>query len=211
MAVILLIRHGETDQAGVRLSGRLPEVHLNSTGTRQAERLAAELALMEVEQIYSSPLERARETAAPSAQRLSLPVLVEDKFNEMDFGQWTGCSFAELAARPQWRQFNLLRSTTRIPGGELMAEVQIRMVAGLLEIAGRSPEAVIAVFSHCDPIRAALAFFTGMAIDFFQRLVISPGSISLVKLNEYETRVAVINHTGDLSVWLEENRSRQWD
>lgn len=210
MATFLLIRHGDTDQVGISISGRLPGVHLNSTGLRQAERLGVDLFAIEAEVIYSSPLERTRESAAPAAGRLGLPVRVEERFNEIDFGDWTGCTFEELQTRPLWRQYNLARGTTRIPGGELMAEVQARMVAGLLELAASHPGAVIAVFSHGDPIRAALAYFAGISLELFKGLVISPGSISMLKVNEAETRIAAINHTGDLAAWLQENRNRAW-
>jgi probable phosphoglycerate mutase len=193
VSTFYLIRHAENDWVGKRIAGWLPEVHLNEQGRAQAEVLAERLARSGIGAIYSSPLERAVETAAPLARRLGLEVQTSDAIGEVHFGDWTGCDLAALEADPRWRWFNTFRSGARIPGGELMIETQTRFVAELERLRDREPGGTVAVVSHGDPIKAALAHYAGIQLDLFHRLEISPASVSVVVLEEWGPRLLRIN------------------
>ena len=178
---------------GHSLSGRLPGVHLNEAGRRQAEDLAEHLNRKGIQQLWSSPLERARETAAPLAKRLALKVQPSEALTDLDFGDWTNRPIAELQPLPQWQQWNLFRAGVRIPNGELMTEVQGRMVGELERLSRASPEACIALFTHNDPIRAVLAHYLGMPLDLMQRLEIDPASVSILELSPWGARLCGAN------------------
>lgn len=198
MAVFLLIRHGAIDALGKTLVGRLPGVGLNPQGLSQAERLAERLATVPIEQLFSSPLQRARQTAAPIARRLNLEVQVRAELDEIDCGLWQGRTFQELDGLPKWRQFNTFRSGTRIPGGELISEAQARMVGLLEDLRARFPQAVMALVGHGDPIKAALAYYAGISLDFMLRIEISPASVSILSITDWGPQLLCLNHTGDL-------------
>ena len=193
MTTFLLIRHGLTDAVGKTITGRLPGVHLNDTGRKQADELPARLAGWKIDAICSSPLERALETADPLARRLRLKVAVYDALDEVDFGAWSGTTIEQLNQLPEWRLYNTFRSSTRAPGGELATEVQTRMVAVLAGLARQHPEQTVAAFSHADPIRLALVHFLGMPIDLMHRLEIRPASLSVVRLADWGPQVVSIN------------------
>src|SRR5689334_11122571 len=137
MTTILLIRHGETDANGKLLAGWTPGWHLNARGRQQAERLAELLAKAPLEAVYTSPLERAIETAEPIARSRGLAPLVLDDLGEMRVGEWEGKTFAELDGREEWQRFNRQRSSVRPPGGESMMETQLRMLGQLECLTGR--------------------------------------------------------------------------
>ena len=196
MTRLYLIRHGNTDWVGRVLAGRAPGIALNAEGREQAARLPDRLAGVPIDKIVSSPLERARETAAPLAARLGLEVEVRDGVTEVDYGDWTGRTFAEVGPDPLWRRYDATRSVTRIPGGELALEVQARVVAELERLARETPDGVVAVVSHGDPIKSALAHVVGSPLDLIQRLEISPASVSVVELGDRGPRVLCVNDTG---------------
>ena len=200
MTRFLLIRHAATDSVGKRLSGRTPGVHLNEEGRVQAQKLAERLAHLPVAAIYSSPLERAVETAAPVEKLLQIRNVTAEDFLEIEFGEWTNCAFGELAGQPQFRRFNLFRSCTRIPGGELMLEAQLRMVAGLEKLRTRHPDQLVAVISHSDLIKASVAYYAGIHLDMFQRIEISPASVSIVEIGEDNARILLLNDTGGIKI-----------
>jgi broad specificity phosphatase PhoE len=196
VAVFLLIRHGHNDSIGHRIVGRSSGIGLNRRGQEEAEILATRLAGIPLEAIYSSPLERCQETALPTSRRLGLPIQTLEALYEIDFGDWTGLSFAQLNKLSRWRQFNTFRSGTRIPGGELMAEVQARMVGGIEELRRQNPDGVMALFSHGDPIKTAIAHYAGFPLDLMLRYEISVASISIVDIRDSGPRILCINHTG---------------
>jgi probable phosphomutase (TIGR03848 family) len=198
MTTFLLIRHATTDMTDRAVVGWMPNVHLNQKGQEQAERLAGRLAQVPIVAIYSSPLERAFETAAPIAKRLSLQISICEEIGEIQFGDWTGRNFQELDDMSKWKQFNLFRSGTRIPGGELMLEVQARIVVILEQLRERHPSDVVAVVSHGDVVKAAVAHYAGIHLDLFQRIEISPASVSVVVVNDYGPRILRINDTGEM-------------
>jgi len=196
---ILLIRHGINDYVKARrLAARTPGVHLNEEGLAQAATLADRLAAASLAAIYSSPLERARETAAPLAERLAFTVQILDGVKETDCGEWTGQSLDELSKLDLWRQVQGCPSLFRFPGGESFAEIQARMVAALEALRAAHPGQTIAVFSHADPIKLAVAFYTGMPLDLFQRLDVAPASISELEFVPCRPRLARLNDCAHL-------------
>lgn len=196
MTNFLLIRHGLNDAVGHRLSGRLPGLHLNDVGRAQAAGLPARLAQWKIDAIYASPLERTMETAGPTAEHLGLPIWTDIRFAEFDYGDWSGMTIEQLTPREDWKRFVRLRSGTRAPHGESIAEVQARMLAALLELAEKHALQTIAVFSHADAIRAALMHVLGIPADHIQRIDIQPASISVVRLQETFPIVLGVNLVG---------------
>jgi probable phosphoglycerate mutase len=198
MTTFLLIRHALNDTVGRRVAGWQAGIRLNGEGRGQAERLSSRLSVAPLAAVYSSPLERALETAGAVARAHRLEFRSADEFGEMRFGEWTGRSFRELDEDPLWRQFNTFRSGTRPPGGETMLEVQARMLAGLERLCERHPDKTVAVVSHGDPIKSVIAHFAGMPLDFFLRLEVSPASVSVVSVGMYGPQILLVNDTGEL-------------
>jgi broad specificity phosphatase PhoE len=196
MTKFLLIRHATTDSVGKRLSGRKPDVHLNDVGNEEAKQLAVRLKGIHIDAIYCSPLERALETAAPVARMIDQPCAVSDDFLEINYGAWTDCTFEELQSDPQFKHFNTFRSVTRIPGGETMLEAQARIITGMEKLSLKHKNETVAIFSHSDLIKSAVAYYAGISLDMFHRLEISPASISLVNLFEDSVKIGYINNTG---------------
>jgi len=193
-ARILLIRHASVDPLGKAIAGRGAGVHLNEQGRLEAEQLVERLSATKLEAIYCSPMERTRETAEPVARSKQLEVLTSDEFTEIDFGEWTGKTFGELDKLPEWHRFNQCRSIGRIPGGESMLEVVQRMVRGIEAVSERHRRGMVAIFSHCDPIRAALVHYMGMNLDGMLRLTVAPASISAVDVEPCGARLLALNN-----------------
>lgn len=193
MTTFFLIRHANTDAAGKVLVGRKPGVHLNEEGRQQAGRLAAMLSRAPIRAIYSSPLERARETAAPLAEELGLAVNVLEAIAEIDCGEWQDSSIDSLAAGRVWERFNRLRGIARIPGGESMIGVELRMFEAMETLRERHPGETIALVSHGDPIRAALACYLGLPLDMAPRFDVFPASVSTVRIGDGAPVVLGIN------------------
>ena len=185
------------DPVGRSIAGRTPGISLNEVGKRQAEKLAQRLRELPLTAVYSSPLERAAETAAPIARVQGLEVQRLEGFNEIDFGDWTGKSLGELDRLPAWRSFNTFRSGTRIPGGEHMADVLSRSLRDLDKVrqAHSGPGALVSVVSHGDVLRAVLAHALGLSLDFMRRLELSPASISILSAEDDGNRVLQLNGT----------------
>jgi probable phosphomutase (TIGR03848 family) len=202
MALLFLIRHGVTDQTGKRLYGRSPDVHLSDLGREQAEALAARFDGVRLRAVYASPLERCLETAAPLAAAQRLETRTSDGLLEVDYGSWTGRPLANLARTKLWPVVQQLPSQARFPGGESLAEAAARMSAELLRIADAHPRGRVAVVTHGDPIRLAISDLAGAHIDQFQRIMIEPGSVSVVGLRSGALpRIFLVNDTGDLSAY----------
>ncbi len=184
MTTIYLIRHGENDWIGQRLPGWTPGLHLNARGRAQAHRLAELLADVRLEAVYSSPLERARETAAPLARSKSLRVRRRAGLAEMRVGSWQGQRLRSLRRRKLWPVIQFAPSLARFPGGESFVEAQARIAAELHALRGLHPRrnAAIACFSHGDIIKLAVAHVLGLPLDLFQRVLVAPASITVVHL-----------------------------
>lgn len=207
--VLLLVRHGVTDATGKRLYGRSPGVRLSSRGQDQAEAVAGRLAGLPIAAVYSSPLERCRETAAPIARALGLRVRTEAGFLETDMGEWTGRTFAQVRRSRVWRGILAVPSSARFPGGESLAEVQARAVRAAQDVAARHRGRAVVVVSHGDPIRLVLAHVAGLHLDHFQRLEVVPGSVSAVSIGERGSRLLRVNDTGDLADLLSRRTTRR--
>jgi broad specificity phosphatase PhoE len=193
MSTFYLIRHAQHDLLGHVIVGRRPGVHLNAAGLEAAKRLADYLAQKPIHHIFSSPLERARETAEPLSRKLGLELQITPPLLEVDMGDWTGKSTQELDALEDWRKWNTFRSAGRIPHGETMIEIQSRMV-GLIERLRREfPQDDIALFSHGDPIRAAVVYYLGLAMDLLQRLEISTASVTALKIDDWGAKLECLN------------------
>jgi probable phosphoglycerate mutase len=200
MTTLLLVRHGHTDAAGKRLTGRAPGVHLNELGRRQAERLVERLDGVRIDTIVSSPLERCRETAAPLAKARGRAVDVGRAWIEVGYGEWTGRSISQLRRTKLWRRVMFAPSNVRFPGGESLLEVQGRAVDATLDIAARHARGTVVVVSHADVIRLLVAHLAGMHVDHLQRLSIDTASITAVSISDGFPRLLTVNDTGDLAV-----------
>jgi probable phosphoglycerate mutase len=196
---IILIRHASNDYVATgRLAGRTPGVHLNERGRAEAQALAERLAAVPLAAVYSSPLERALETANPIADRQGIPLQVLENLVETDCGEWTGAFVQELTQTELWRILQTAPSFARHPGGESMAEVQVRMVTAVEKLRVWHPGQRVAVVSHSDPIKLVLAFLVGMHIDVFQRLVVDPASISEIEFGSPVPRLVRCNDRAHL-------------
>lgn len=209
MTVLLLIRHGHTDAAGKHLTGWAPGVRLNARGREEAERLVERLDGVPVAAIYSSPLERCRQTAAPLAKARNLPVRVRRGLIEVDYGDWTGRSIRQARRTTLWRAVQHAPSAVRFPGGESLLEVQNRAVAEVRALAAAHRGRAVAVVSHADVIRLLVAHFAGMHADLLQRLIVDPGSVSVVSVGDQIPRLLKLNDTGDLSALRPPKRARR--
>lgn len=196
--LILLVRHGKTPTTGKVLPGRATGLHLSDGGHAQAERVAERLADLPVDAIYSSPLERACETAEPTAARTGRDVKHDDGLLECDFGDWTGAALADVAALPEWQTVQHSPSTFRFPNGESFTEMQARIVGTLEALCRAHGGGVVVCFSHADPIKAAVAHALGQPLDLFQRIVISPGSVSAISFVQGQApAVLMVNSTSE--------------
>ena len=193
MTTFALIRHASHALLGHTIVGRLPGVQLSARGLREAEALASRLEGWPIQALYSSPLERARATAAAIADRLRLEVQAADELNEIDYGAWTNRTLADLREIPEWRRFNLFRSGSRIPGGESMVEVQDRMLQLIERLCCAHPEQTVALVSHGDVIKAARAYYLGVPLDLFGRIELSPASLSVIRVEPHGPQVLLIN------------------
>lgn len=201
MAVFLLIRHGENDMVGKKLAGRLPGIHLNEKGKAQACKLAAGLADLPVKAVYASPLERAVETAEPIASLHNLQVETLPELLEIDFGQWEGKSLSRLKHGRLWKIVQGSPAEFRFPDGESFVEAQQRVAEVLTFLSKKHSEKDLVVCAaHSDVIRLAVAHFLGLPLDHFQRIRISPASVTVLYLNDGRAYFGPINYVSDLSM-----------
>jgi probable phosphomutase (TIGR03848 family) len=200
--LVVLVRHGTTATTGRELPGRASGLHLSDVGQQQAKAAAARIAALQddkrkVAAVYASPLERTRETAAPIADALDLEVRIEKGLIEVDIGEWTGLTLAAARKKPEWRTIQRYPSAFRFPGGESFLEMQARMVDTLDRLRAAHPGEVVVAVSHADPIRVAVAHALGTHLDLFQRIVVSPCSVTAVALGDDGPTVLTVNATDD--------------
>jgi probable phosphoglycerate mutase len=196
--LVLLVRHGQTPTTGATLPGRAAGLHLADTGRQQAEAAAARIAgLKKVDAVYASPLERTRETAAPIAKARRLKVKAEKGLLECDFGEWTGAELKDLRKLPEWKTVQSFPSGFRFPGGESFIEMQTRMVDTVDRLVRRHAGGVVVAVSHADPIKALAAHAMGTHLDLFQRLVVSPCSVTAIAYSATGPIVLAMNSAGD--------------
>lgn len=204
---VLLIRHASFDAIGKWLAGRTTGIHLNAEGQMEAEELPRRLASIDIAAIYSSPLERTRETAQPLSKARALPVVICDELTDVDYGDWSGKSFSELDGNPEWRRFNTSRSTAVIPRGEHVAQVRDRMAGAIEAIRRQHKSSTLAIFSHGDPIRAALVHFGGKSLDSIVSFSVDPVSISAVRFSRQKRQILAVNHLASRFTLESQDRS----
>lgn len=201
--LIVLVRHGTTTTTGKELPGRAPGLHLSDAGEQQAKAAATRIAALQdgkkrrVSAVYASPLERTRETAAPIAEAVGLEVQLDDGLLELDIGEWTGMALADAYKKPEWKTIQRYPSGFRFPGGESFADMQARMVTTLDRLRSEHPGGIVVAVSHADPIRVAVAHALGTHLDLFQRIVVSPCSVTAVLYGTDGPTVLTVNATDD--------------
>jgi len=195
MSLLLLIRHGENDYTKThKLAGRLPKVHLNKHGQKQAQALADALTNVPIKAIYSSPLERTMETAKPIAKSLGLAIHKEKGLLETNVGDWQGRSLKRLYLYKHWKVVQRAPSRAQFPNGETFYECQNRIVSTIDGILARHKQKdIIACVFHADPIKLAVAHYIGLPLDQFQRLGCNTGSVSVLVIGEMGASLMKLN------------------
>jgi probable phosphomutase (TIGR03848 family) len=193
VTVFLLVRHAVTSHTGHKLTGWAPGVHLSEDGRAQAEAVAEQLAKAPIKAIYSSPIDRTRETAQAVASRHRLDVQLLDDIGEVQYGTWTNRSLKSLARTNLWVKVQRFPSAARFPQGETLREVQARAIAELERIQARHPKQMVCVVSHADVIKLVVAHYLGVHIDLFQRIAIDPASVSAIAISDQGPMVLSVN------------------
>jgi probable phosphoglycerate mutase len=216
-SLVLLVRHGVTETTGRELPGRAPGLHLSDAGRRQAEAAGARVVALITggdasdgaspksngkakapkPVVCSSPLERTCETAEPIAAALGVEVALDDGLLELDMGEWTGLPLATARKRKEWATIQRYPSSFRFPGGESFLDMQTRMVGTIDRLRAAHPGTVVVAVSHADPIRALVAHAMGTHLDLFQRLVVSPCSLTGIAYGAEGPVVLMVNATDD--------------
>ncbi len=181
-ARVLLIRHASTDAVGVVLAGRRDGQPLNVEGRAQAAALAVALEREQVTCVYTSPRDRALETAVAVANTHAVTPVIMPELDEMDYGVWTGRTFDDLNLDPSWRAFNASRELAGAPGGERLSEVRVRARALLERVRTCHVGETVVAITHAEIVRVALAEATGMSLDAAARFAVCPASISSLAL-----------------------------
>lgn len=199
-ARVVLVRHAVTGETGSVLSGRQPGIDLSEDGRRQAKVLGERLSRFPIAAVYSSPIERTWQTAAAVAERHGVDVRRLDGVVEADYGDWTGEKLSELAKTDLWRVVQSAPSRATFPGGESIRAMQARAVDAVEGVADAHRGETVVVVSHSDVIKAVLSHYAGSHLDQFQRLVVSPASVSVVALGSGAPVVLSVNDTDGLDV-----------
>jgi probable phosphomutase (TIGR03848 family) len=211
MRLLLLLRHAVTDHTGARLSGWMPGLHLSEEGRQQAKALAERLGPVPLDALYASPLERCQETAAAIANARGLVVETLEDVGEVKYGDWTGRTLKELAREPLWKVVQATPSAARFPEGESLYQMQARAVQAVERLRAAHPEQTVAVCSHADVIKALACHYLGMHLDLFQRVVVSPASVTAVAFGPvpYLIRLNDTGGNGDLAPPKRSRRRRR--
>ncbi len=194
----ILVRHAVTPETGPKLSGRTPGIDLSDEGRKQAAHTGQRLSPLPISAVYVSPIERTSQTAAAIAAHHRLTVRPLPGVLEADYGEWTGGTIAELAKTDLWKVVQRSPSRARFPGGESIGEMQARMVTALESVVSDHVGEVIVVVSHADPIKSAIAHYSGVHLDLFQRIVVAPASITVFELGPHGASMVKCNDTGSL-------------
>jgi probable phosphomutase (TIGR03848 family) len=198
MTTVLLVRHGQTPTTGKVLPGRAKGLHLGDVGLAQAAKAGERIgALKKISAVYASPMERTQETAAPIAKATGCRIRTRAGLNECDFGQWTGKNLADLRKLPEWRTVQSYPSGFRFPKGESFPEMQARISGAITDIVAAHPGETVVAVSHADTIKAAIASAMGTHLDQFQRIVVSPCSVTAIMYSQSGPIVLAVNSTGD--------------
>jgi probable phosphoglycerate mutase len=196
--LVFLVRHGQTPTTGTTLPGRAKGLHLADKGQEQAANVAERIAPLakHVAAVYASPLERTRETAAPIGKAVGQRVRSNRGLLECDFGEWTGAELKALGKLPEWKQVQRYPSGFRFPGGESFSEMQVRISDAVATMVKTHPGKTVVAVSHADPIKAAVAHAMGTHLDLFQRIVVSPCSVTAILYTVDGPIVLCVNSTG---------------
>lgn len=184
MPSVLLLRHGAHDDVGHRLTGRAPDGGLTDKGQQQIEAAVAELRRSPPTAIFASPRRRTQETAAIVTRHFGLAVETSRALDELDFGEWSGRTFAELVGDPRWTDWNARRASARCPGGESQGEAQARALAFAFEAAAHHQRALLV--THCDIIRSLVCWSERRSLDDIHGLQCEPGSLTRLELIDEE-------------------------
>jgi probable phosphoglycerate mutase len=195
---VVLVRHGVTAQTGPLLSGRKPGIPLSDEGIAQAEAAATRLSKLAIAAVYASPIERTTQTAQHIATVLDLAVVPLEGALEADYGDWTGAKIVDLAKTDEWKVVQVAPSRARFPGGESIREMQARIVSAIDALVAQHSHETVVVVSHADPIKSAIAHYTGMHLDMFQRVFVSPASVSVLEFHAFGVMLVKCNDTGGL-------------
>ncbi len=210
MTILLLIRHASNDYLKEgRLAGWTPGIHLNAQGQREADALARRLNHIPLSAIYSSPLDRALDTAKAVAACQKLEVHIRDELGESRVGEWTGKKVKDLDGTDEWKQMQAHPVGFHPPGGESIDEVQARMVATIDSIVAAHPQEIVAVFSHADPLKAAIAHYLGMDLNHFDRIVVGPASVTVFFFNEHGAHLFRLNDGDKLPAFKPETEEKK--
>ena len=196
MPLILLIRHGENDFVKTgKLPGQSAGIHLNERGLNQAQALGDALKEVPIKAIYSSPLERAMETAEPIARARNLEIVPDPGLRDADVGKWQGKSLKVLRLTNAWKIVQHSPSRFTFPEGESFMSVQTRIVNALESIARKhnKPKDIVAIVFHADPIKLAVAHFLGLPLDHFQRLSCDTGSLTALYVGDMGANLLKLN------------------
>jgi broad specificity phosphatase PhoE len=188
----LLVRHAATASHDTVLAGR-GNIGLSRQGHSAAAILANSVALWKPEVIYSSPQERAVQTAGILARGSAAKVVVRNNLAEVNFGDWTGLEFSQLDSLESWRRFNSFRSGAHVPNGESMLEVQHRIIQELEHYRQWHAYSTVAVVSHADVLRPAIGYWLGIPFDLLQRIEVAPASLTVLEISDYDVRLKLLN------------------
>jgi probable phosphoglycerate mutase len=199
MTTLFLIRHAANDLIkDGKLAGWLSDVHINDEGHKQAEQMTARMDKVKLDAIYSSPLERAVETAEYLARPRGLEIQKREGLGEIRLGTWEGQKIDDLNKTDEWRMFQIYPSGARPPGGETGRQMQMRVVDEVESICAAHPEGNVAIVSHADTIKATVAHYAGVHLDLFQRMVVSPASVTVIWIGPCGPRLVRFNDAGPL-------------
>lgn len=196
MTVFLCIRHGKCPHVGNFIAGRMKGVHLDKEGVFEVSRLSDSLRDIEITKVYSSPLERAQETAEIICNKMNIEYEIKEELNEVDYGAWSGKTFDELSMVPLWHEFNKTKGLIRIPDGEMLIEIESR-ISVFVEKIRKNSEEIVALVSHGDPIKCLIAHFAGIPLDLIGRIEIGTASVSVLMIDDFNAHILCVNHTGD--------------
>jgi probable phosphoglycerate mutase len=208
MTHFLLIRHAVNDFVKTgKLAGWTPGVHLNDEGKAQAEALGKRLADVPIKHMYASPLERTLETAEAIRQHHPhLDMRTNDQIGEVRYGDWEGLEISKLIGRKMWQVVQEYPSRASFPNGEAMRDVQVRAVNAIEALTLAHPRDLVVIVSHADVIKMVLAHYLGMHLDAFQRIVVSPASISNLVLGHARPYIGTVNDTAHITQMERERR-----
>jgi len=171
----------------------MPDIHLTDEGRAQAQAAADRLAKVPFKAVYSSPIDRTVETAAPIAESHGLEIQISRELGEVEYGKWTNRSFKTLTRTKMWTIVHRFPSGARFPEGETLRSVQARAVDELERIRKTHAKHAVCVVSHADVIRLVAAHYLGVHLDLYQRIVIDPGSITVVAVGDEGPRMLALN------------------